>query len=554
MIGSMIGPYEITESIGEGGMGTVFRGIDTMLEREVAIKMLRPELASQPQVVERFRTEAITLAKLNHPNVATLYSFLRQGDDYFMIMEFVRGETLDEIIRKHGAMSCERAISLFCHALEGIEHAHKMGVIHRDIKPANMMLTKEGVLKVMDFGIARVLGSARMTRHGNIIGTIEYMSPEQVRGEETDARSDIYSLGILLYEMLTGRIPFESKSEFELMRSQIEDAPEPPTTFADHIPLELEQAIMRSLAKMPDARFQTANEFRAQLLNTISSGTNKLKSAEITYAAPKTRILEPLPQSEPLPTPQPPQSTTFKTRLDEPVIARTKLNEPVATGGDEIKATRLDATVPLGPEQTELLAPPQEVQEVKEAQQEVQPAQPSSKKRLNWMHYTGAAVILMLLIGVPFALITGKKQTPIEVPAAVESSDAAPEASESSAPPAETGTNPSDTSNAVAPNAQPDSESSDRDNTKASPTHTPRSEKDAEGPKASETPTAAAERPAPEQTQPKEETAAAPKKAEKPAEANKDKKEKKGLFGKIKGIFGGDDKADDKKKKPEKKP
>src|SRR5215469_16896879 len=208
MIGNVIGTYKIAEKIGEGGMGSVYKGVDLMLEREVAIKVLRPELARQPDIVERFRAEAVTLAKLNHPNIATLFSFLRQGDDFFMVMEFVRGETLDSVLRRSGGMSVERAVPMFCQALEGIDHAHRLGIIHRDVKPANMMLTETGSIKVMDFGIARVLGTARMTRQGNIIGTIEYMSPEQVRGQETDARSDIYSLGVLLYEMLTGQIPF----------------------------------------------------------------------------------------------------------------------------------------------------------------------------------------------------------------------------------------------------------------------------------------------------------------------------------------------------------
>src|SRR5690349_15819912 len=262
MIGNVVGSYKVTDKIGEGGMGAVFKGIDLMLEREVAIKMLRPELASQPDVVERFRAEAVTLAKLNHPNVATLYSFLRQGEDFFMVMEFVRGETLDSLVKRSGAMPCDRAIALFCQALEGIDHAHKMGIVHRDIKPANMMLTETGTLKVMDFGIARVLGTSRLTKVGHLIGTVEYMSPEQVRGEETDARSDIYSLGILLYEMLTGRVPFNSTSEYELMRCQIEAAPAPPRSHAPHIPLPVEQAIMRSLAKKRDARFQSASAFR----------------------------------------------------------------------------------------------------------------------------------------------------------------------------------------------------------------------------------------------------------------------------------------------------
>src|SRR5215470_20094764 len=194
MINNVVGTYKIAEKIGEGGMGAVYKGVDLMLEREVAIKALRPELARQPDIVERFRAEAVTLAKLNHPNIATLFSFLRQGDDFFMVMEYVRGETLDSVLRRSGAMPVQRAVPLFCHALEGIEHAHQMGIVHRDIKPANMMLTASGAIKVMDFGIARVLGSNRMTRTGHLIGTIEYMSPEQVKGEQTDTRSDVYSL------------------------------------------------------------------------------------------------------------------------------------------------------------------------------------------------------------------------------------------------------------------------------------------------------------------------------------------------------------------------
>jgi serine/threonine-protein kinase len=270
-------------------MGAVFKGIDMMLEREVAIKMLRPELASQPQVVERFRTEAVTLAKLNHPNIATLFSFLRQGEDFFMVMEFVRGETLDSLIRRSGAMPCDRAIALLNQALDGIDHAHRMGIIHRDIKPANMMLTETGSLKVMDFGIARVLGTSRMTKQGNIVGTIEYMSPEQVRGQETDARSDIYSLGILLYEMLTGRVPFASDSEYDLMRMQIENAPEPPRVFSAQIPQSVEQAIMRSLAKRPDARFQGAGEFRNALSIGIGGVAPTIIAAPLV-APPPTRL------------------------------------------------------------------------------------------------------------------------------------------------------------------------------------------------------------------------------------------------------------------------
>ncbi len=222
MIGRVIGTYKIQSKIGEGGMGAVYKGVDTMLDREVAIKALKPELASQTAIVERFRSEAVTLAKLHHPNIATLYSLLREGDELFMVLEYVRGQSLDEILNRRGALSADEVIPVFCQILDGINHAHEFGIIHRDIKPANMMLTETGTLKVLDFGIARLLGSNRMTRAGNIIGTLEYMAPEQVRGLETDARSDTYSLGMMLYEMLTGKAPFETENEFELMKLQTE--------------------------------------------------------------------------------------------------------------------------------------------------------------------------------------------------------------------------------------------------------------------------------------------------------------------------------------------
>lgn len=295
-IGSIIGSYKITEKIGEGGMGAVYKGVDQMLEREVAIKMLRPELARQPDVLERFRSEAVTLAKLNHPNIATLYNFLQHEGDYFMVMEFVPGNTVENIIIKFGAIAYERAIPLFCQALEGIDQAHRKGIVHRDIKPANIMVMDSGAVKVMDFGIARMLGSARLTKQGNVVGTVEYMSPEAIRGEDVDARSDIYSLGILLYEMLTGRLPFENTSEYELMRSQIEEAPPPPTVYLPNIPVTIEQAIMRSLAKKREARFQTAGEFRAVLLSSLVSSTSQIGNTA-NYAAPATRILDAVPQT-----------------------------------------------------------------------------------------------------------------------------------------------------------------------------------------------------------------------------------------------------------------
>jgi serine/threonine protein kinase len=410
MIGHLVGNYKVTDQIGEGGMGSVFRGIDIMLEREVAIKMLRPELSRQPHIVERFRSEAVTLAKLNHPNIATLYSFLRQGEDFFMVMEFVRGETLDSLIGKVGAMPWERAVALFSQALEGIEHAHKMGIVHRDIKPANMMLTETGSIKVMDFGIARVLGTNRLTKTGHLIGTVEYMSPEQVRGEETDARSDIYSLGILLYEMLTGRVPFNSSSEYELMRSHIEEAPKPPGTFAPQIPLVVEQAIMRALAKKPEARQRSANEFRLMLPQVDEDEVTKPDFAPTTTPASYVTQLS---------------DTLFDGSLAGSAVKETRLGNsgtPPA-GYAEIKETRLAPDAPVQPAY-------QQIPSYVAAQPQAAGALASLMGKLNWKHYAGAAAILVALISLPFVLIgSGDKSAATQPAAGGQPSKAPPPAS-----------------------------------------------------------------------------------------------------------------------------
>ena len=426
MIGQLVGNYKIEAKLGEGGMGAVYKGVDTMLDREVAIKALRPELASQTSVVERFRSEAVTLAKLNHPNVATLYTMFRQGDELYMVLEFVRGETLDNILQRRGALPSEEAIPVFCQVLDGINHAHELGIVHRDIKPANMMLTENGTLKVLDFGIARLLGSARMTRAGNIIGTLEYMAPEQVKGQETDARSDIYALGMMLYEVLTGKLPFDTENEFELMKLQTEEMPAPPRSINPAIPESVEEAILRAIQKDPNARYQTAGEMRDILLEAGFGAQGTMHGLTGTHQRLNTH-----PSRPPISQPGTVSKDEVKaTRLGAPTtpppsnagIKETRLGASAATASNAaaMKATRLGTA-----------ANPQNLVQG-------QPVENNSGgsffSKLTWIHYAGAGVVVVFLLGllalVPIVLIassTGTENEAVEKPKTIEVKDQKPE-------------------------------------------------------------------------------------------------------------------------------
>ncbi len=270
MIGAEIGTYRIVDKIGDGGMGVVYKAVDIQLDRVVAVKALSPEFSGNAALVERFRTEARAQAQLNHPNLATLYAFLVHDGVAYMVMEYVDGETFYAMLARRGPIAAAEAVPLFRQALAGIGHAHRMGIIHRDIKPSNIMLNKDGVVKVMDFGLAKVAGSHRATRTGVRLGTAYYMSPEQVLAKPVDARSDIYSLGATLYEMLTAQVPFHSDSEFEILNDHVHTAPPPPSRVDARIPQHVENAVLKALAKDPEQRFQSAEQFSAALASPES--------------------------------------------------------------------------------------------------------------------------------------------------------------------------------------------------------------------------------------------------------------------------------------------
>jgi eukaryotic-like serine/threonine-protein kinase len=259
-----IGPYQIIELLGEGGGGRVHAAFDTVLEREVAIKSLRPEVLNEESFLERFRNEATHLARLNHPNITTLHSLFSEGRNLYMVMERVRGQSLDELLRTRGApFGVKDSLALINQVAEGLAYAHSMGVIHRDIKPANLMITDTGLAKIMDFGIARARGAQRLTRDGGIVGTLPYMAPEQLRGEPGDERSDLYSLAIVLYEMLAGHVPFAAATDYALMHAQIHARP--PRLCLPDLAAHVESALLRALAKKPERRFDSLQTFRDAL-------------------------------------------------------------------------------------------------------------------------------------------------------------------------------------------------------------------------------------------------------------------------------------------------
>jgi len=270
MIGTTVGKYRIVDKLGRGGMGTVYKAVDQTLDREVAIKVLNPDL-TDADVLKRFRAEAVTLARLNHPGIATIFELHHQQDDeLLMVMEFVRGETFHDLSDRLGPLAPAQAAHLCMQVLDALGHAHRGGVVHRDLKPANLMMTDSGAVKVMDFGIARVLGTEHFTHGGFMMGTPAYMAPEQVLGREIDGRADLYSVGVVLYRLLTGQLPFKADTAISMVQMQISEAPTPIVTFRPDLPAWCTAIVDRALAKSPSDRFQSAEEFRAAMASAVT--------------------------------------------------------------------------------------------------------------------------------------------------------------------------------------------------------------------------------------------------------------------------------------------
>src|ERR1700681_3109796 len=275
--GKRLGPYEILSNIGAGGMGEVYRATDTRLDRIVAIKVLPPHLADSSELKERFEREARTIASLNHPHICTLYDIGHQDGTDYLVMEYLEGETLEQRLRK-GPLPLEQVLQYAIEIADALDKAHRKGVTHRDLKPGNIMLTKAGT-KLLDFGLAKLRQDAApatplsqlptanepLTAQGSIVGTLQYMAPEQLEGKEVDARTDIFAFGAVVYEMVTGRRAFEGKSQASVISAILSSDPPPMSSLQPMTPPALDRVVKRCLAKETDERWQSANDLANEL-------------------------------------------------------------------------------------------------------------------------------------------------------------------------------------------------------------------------------------------------------------------------------------------------
>jgi eukaryotic-like serine/threonine-protein kinase len=358
MIGQDIGKYRVLERIGRGGMGTVYRAIDETLKRDVAIKVLNAEL-NDPSVARRFRAEAVTVARLSHPGIATIYELFEYDGQWLMVMEFVRGETLEALLARKGPLAANESAELCMQALGALAHAHSLGVVHRDLKPANMMVAESGAVKIMDFGIARVVGTEHLTSAGFMMGTPAYMAPEQVRGEEIDARADLYAIGVVLYHLVTAALPFKGNTPFEMAQSRLRDQPTPVRSVRADLPPWLGQVL--GFALEPDLlrRFQSAALFRDALRRGLAGlpletpDTRTVPPELVATAAPGSMPVPVAPVGVPV-TPVPTAASSATSRPPEPVAAVPSALEapsapaPTTVGKRDTRPTRVAIGALLG--------------------------------------------------------------------------------------------------------------------------------------------------------------------------------------------------------------
>ena len=348
MVGQNIGKYRILERIGRGGMGTVYRAMDETLHREVAIKVLNTEL-NDPAVARRFRAEAVTVARLNHPGIATVYELFQNEGQWLMVMEFVRGETFEALVTRKGPLAVEQTADLCMQALAALAHAHSLGVVHRDLKPANLMITETGTVKIMDFGIARVAGTEHLTSAGFLMGTPAYMAPEQVMGKDIDARADLYAIGVVLFHLVTGKLPFKGDTPFEMAQSRVRDEHTQLRAVRSELPPWLDQVLDIALARAPEQRFQSAPVFREALRRGL---------ANLPIETPQASALPPELIATAMPGTMPVLGPTGQIQAPLPTAGVAGATTPASAIPAETIPVRVAPVAPSVPPAVGLAVPP----------------------------------------------------------------------------------------------------------------------------------------------------------------------------------------------------
>ncbi len=375
LIGKTIGNrYVVEEMLGQGGMSAVYKATDPNLKRVVAIKVIHSHLSNNPDFIKRFEEEAAAVAQLRHHGIIQVHDFNRDDDLYYMVLEFVPGETIQDHLKRlndnNRKLTPGKAIEYMASICDAVDYAHQRGMIHRDIKPANLMLTTLGQVILMDFGIAKIVGGTRHTATGAVVGTAMYMSPEQIKGEQPDRRSDIYSLGVTLYEMVSGRPPFDADSAMTLMMMHVNDPVPNPKKLNPEVPDGLVAVINKALAKDPNDRYQTAAQMAAALRNALSSKGTMVEASAIKPGL-GTTVEKPamgtVVESSPLPagrgtmverpapssvysTPSAPSAPAKKRSMAIPIIAGVVIALIcVVGGGAYIANTLLNGSTPTEP-------------------------------------------------------------------------------------------------------------------------------------------------------------------------------------------------------------
>ena len=301
--GQMInGRYEIIKSIGEGGMANVYLGYDKILDRNVAIKVLRGDLANDEKFVRRFQREALSASSLSHPNIVAMYDVGEDDGLYYIVMEYVEGKTLKQLLKKRGSLTLSEAIDIMLQLTDGMAHAHDSYIVHRDLKPQNIMIEDDGQIKITDFGIAMALNSTQLTQTNSVMGSVHYLPPEQAAGKGTTIKSDIYSMGIIFYELLTGELPFKGDSAVEIALKQMKEPLPDVHKLNNDIPQSIENIILKATAKNPKNRYDDAKSMHNDLLTALND--DRINEAPYVYPYPEhevdetTKIMEPISDDE----------------------------------------------------------------------------------------------------------------------------------------------------------------------------------------------------------------------------------------------------------------